>query len=159
MKFVIEQLALAPRNVAAAKELLNAMAGMVAEDWSEDVVHAEGNVFGEPGSNTANLSFNYKMFAGKELEILDYTEGDNWIDNFTRGRNSVSHLGMHCTSKELRAWRKFFADRWIPVAQEVKTKRHTNPVIAGLRTYEYVVFGTKDILGVDIKFIVRIDVK
>jgi hypothetical protein len=41
------------------------------------------------------------------------------------------------------------------VAQEVLTQSHTNPVISGKRWYNYVIFDTKDILGVDLKFIVR----
>jgi hypothetical protein len=32
---------------------------------------------------------------------------------------------------------------------------HTNPVISGKRWYNYVIFDTKEILGVDLKFIVR----
>ena len=43
------------------------------------------------------------------------------------------------------------------MAQEVMTESHTNPVIAGKRTYNYVIFDTKEILGVDVKFIVRIN--
>ena len=71
---------------------------------------------------------------------------------------SVSHLGMHVTSGELEGWRHFFAERGIVVAQEVKTHEHTNPVIAGKRFYTYVIFNTRPILGVDVKFIVRRDV-
>ena len=48
-------------------------------------------------------------------------------------------------------------ERGIKVAQEVFTKSHTNPVIAGKRKYNYVIFDTKEILGVDLKFIVRIN--
>ena len=51
----------------------------------------------------------------------------------------------------------FFANRDIEVAQEVFTDSHTNPVIAGKRSYNYVIFDTKNILGVDLKFIVRIN--
>jgi hypothetical protein len=69
--------------------------------------------------------------------------------------NSVSHLGMHCSAEELLKWRQFFADRSIAVAQEVMTQSHSNPAIAGQRWYNYVIFDTKDILGVDLKFIVR----
>ena len=63
---------------------------------------------------------------------------------------------MHCSAEELVQWRAFFAERDIPVAQEVFTESHTNPVIAGQRWYNYVIFDTKDILGVDLKFIVRL---
>lgn len=152
MKFSIEQIAIAPKDPAAAKELLTAIG---AAQWAEDHVVAVGKVFGFDGRNEADLSFNYDIFSGREFEVLDYTSGPNWMEDLTRGRNSVSHLGMHCSAEELVEWRKFFADRNIVVAQEVMTESHTNPVIAGKRWYNYVIFDTKEILGVDLKFIVR----
>ena len=155
LKFTIEQIAIAPANPVAARELLEAIG---AVEWAEDHVVAEGEVYGHPGGNEADLSFNYDLFSGKEFEILDYTHGNNWIDtNGGRGRNVVSHLGMHCSSEELSKWREFFAEREIDVAQEVFTVSHTNPVIDGKRKYNYVIFDTAYILGVDLKFIVRMD--
>jgi len=158
MKFTIEQIAIVPKDPVAAKKLLSEIG---ATEWSEDHVVASGNVFGERGTNEANLSFNYDMFSGNEFEILDYTSGPNWIDDrdhsLTLRRNTVSHLGMHCSAEDLIKWRVFFEFRGIPVAQEVMTESHTNPVIAGKRSYNYVIFDTKDILGVDLKFIVRIN--
>lgn len=151
LAFKIEQLAICPANPQKAKELLIAMG---AVDWAEDHVVATGKVFGVKGTNEADLSFNYELFGGKEFEILDYTKGDNWM--LHEGRpNSVSHLGMHVTAEELDKWREFFEERGFQVAQEVWTDSHTNPVIAGKRSYNYVIFDTKDVLGVDLKFIVR----
>lgn len=152
-RFLIEQIAICPRDPVAAKKLL---AEMGAAEWAEDHVVASGEVYGDEGANEANLSFNYDLLAGKEFEILDYTVGNNWMKHPSRF-NSVSHLGMHCTPDELIAWREFFHERNIPVAQEVFTESHTNPVIDGKRTYNYVIFDTKAFLGVDVKFIVRIN--
>ena len=159
MKFTIEQIAIAPKDPVAAKNLLSEIG---ATEWSEDHVVASGNVFGQRGTNEANLSFNYDIFSGNEFEILDYTSGPNWIDDgehkpLNGNRNTVSHLGMHCSADDLIEWRVFFQSRGIDVAQEVMTESHTNPVIAGKRSYNYVIFDTKDILGVDLKFIVRIN--
>jgi len=154
MKFFIEQIALCPANPAAARKLLEEIG---AVEWHEDKVVAEGNVFGEFGTNIANLSFNYDMLEkANELEILDYTSGNNWM-NYDQRPNSVSHLGMHCSAEELAKWREFFAERNIGIAQEVFTQSHTNPVIKDKRKYNYVIFDTKSILGVDLKFIVRIN--
>lgn len=155
MKFFIEQIAICPRDPVLAKRLLTEIG---AVDWHEDHVVANGEVYSHKGRNEANLSFNYDIFAGKEFEILDYTQGNNWMMRPNRF-NSVSHLGMHCTAEELVKWREFFAEREIDVAQEVFTESHTNPVIAGKRSYNYVIFDTKDILGVDLKFIVRINIE
>ena len=154
MKFTIEQIAICPKNPTAAKKLLIEIG---AVDWVEDHVVATGLVYGDHGTNEADLSFNYDIFSGKEFEVLDYTSGNNWMDSEKRGRNSVSHLGMHCTEDELTLWRSFFEERDIKVAQQVFTDSHTNAAIAGKRSYNYVIFDTKDILGVDLKFIVRIN--
>lgn len=160
MKFKLEQIAICPRDPSEAKKLLKEMG---VSDWAEDHVVAKGSVFGTPSLNEANLSFNYDLIDGNEFEILEYTKGANWVDARGWGRNnnpsanSVSHLGMHCTAEELVDWREFFKERSIGVAQEVVTESHTNPVIAGKRTYNYVIFDTREILGVDLKFIVRIN--
>ena len=152
MKFTIEQIAISPKDPIAAKRLL---ADMGATKWHEDTVKADGVVFAEEGSNEAQLSFNYDLCPDKEFEVLHYTSGRNWIE----GQNAVSHLGMHCTAAELKDWVSFFAVRGIKVAQEVFTQNHTNPAIAGKRRYHYVIFDTRAILGVDLKFIVRLDDK
>lgn len=152
LKFKIEQVALCPPDPEAAIELLTAMG---AGDWARDHVIANGEVFEDPGRNEADLAFEYNMLKGaNELEVLHYTDGPNWMDEY---RPRASHLGMHCTEVELECWREFFEERGIPVAQEVKTESHTNPHIAGKRWYNYVIFDTYDILGIDIKFIVRSD--
>lgn len=161
MKFTIEQIAICPSDPSAAKDLLRDMG---AVEWSEDHVVADGWVFGYPSRNEADLSFNYDLVGGNEFEVLHYTQGPNWMDDreakndWPRRVNSVSHLGMHCTDEELFAWREFFSERGISIAQEVVTESHTNPVIAGKRNYNYVIFDTKSILGVDLKFIVRVNV-
>lgn len=156
MQFIIEQIAVHPTNPALAKQLLSEIG---ASTWAEDNVVAVGEVFGVPGRNIANLSFNYELGleGGKkplEFEVLEYTQGPNWVQEGGRP-NTVCHLGMHCSEEELERWFSFFEDRGITVAQEVLTESHTNPVIAGKRWYNYVIFNTKPILGVDLKFIVR----
>jgi hypothetical protein len=158
MKFKIEQVAICPKDPAAAIELLTALG---AEEWAHDHVVALGTVYGDQGGNEANLAFNYTMgnqdtvvVKPLEFEVLHYTTPDNWMNHDER-RNSVSHLGMHCTEKELEEFKLFFFSRSIHIAQEVQTQSHTNPVIDGKRLYHYCIFDTKDILGVDLKFIVR----
>ena len=154
MKFFIEQIALCPPNPAAAINLLKQLG---LEEWVKDHVVAGGKVYGEPGKNEADLAFNYQNTRpeGKplELEVLHYTTGPNWM----AGRPPmVSHLGMHCTDEELEKFRRRFADMGIRVAQEVFTESHTNPfLLEQKRKYQYVIFDTRDILGTDLKFIVR----
>ena len=122
-----------------------------------DNVIARGQVFGAAGLNDADLAFNYQGSSEKplELEVLHYADGPNWMSSRPA---SVSHLGMHCNESELGLWTKFFSDRGIGIAQQVQTLVHTNPVIANKRFYRYTIFDTREILGVDIKFIVRRDV-
>ena len=154
MKFFIEQIALCPPNPAAAINLLKQLG---LEEWVKDHVVAGGKVFGESGKNEADLAFNYENTRPEnkplELEVLHYTSGLNWM----AGRPPmVSHLGMHCTAEELEAFRRKFSDMGIRVAQEVFTESHTNPYLLEVkRKYQYVIFDTRDILGTDLKFIVR----
>ena len=149
MKFNIEQIALYSRNPEAAIALLEEMG---ADFAVSDRVTAEGDVFGSFAINTAELDFDYKLLEqSRELEVLGYIDGPNWMNG--QGHR-VSHFGTHCSNEELSKWRQFFSDRNIGVAQEVTTTRHSND--HGMR-YRYVIFNTFEILGVDLKFIVRRD--
>jgi hypothetical protein len=154
MKFLIEQIALNPPFPERAIKFLSKLG---ANEWARDHVIAVGQVFGLPARNEANLAFNYDILdTARELEVLDYTNGPNWVEHRPAG---VSHLGMHVSDLELVKWREFFEEEGIGIAQEVMTLSHTNPYIAGKRTYNYVVFDTYHILGVDLKFIVRHDAR
>ncbi|WVW37809.1 glyoxylase/dioxygenase superfamily protein [Aeromonas phage Gekk3-15] len=159
-KFQIQQVAIVPTHAQDAIELLSAL-GLT--EWVTDNVTAHGTVFSIPVDvSKANLNFNYQAGGSDpeaqkplEFEVLEYTQGNNWMQGATR----VSHLGMHCTEEELAQYFDFFKERKIQVAQELFTDDHTNPHIAGKRKYHYVIFATFPILGVDLKFIVRHDVK
>ena len=155
MKFQFQQIAINPPDPIAARKLL---ADMGATEWAEDHVTAVGEVFDLPTVNEADLAFNYELFepAKGEFEILTYTKGESWINTDGGRAGSVTHLGAHCTAEELKRWRAFFAQRNIGIAQQVFTQSHNNPAIAGKRWYNYVIFDTKAILGVDLKFIVRL---
>lgn len=151
-QFVIEQLAICPKDPERAKALLSEIG---ARQWHNDHVVAVGRVHAIEAENAANLSYNYELARTDdkplEFEVLNYVSGANWL----HGQNRVSHLGMHCNAEDLEGWREFFAARGVQVAQEVHTQSHTNPAIKDSRRYEYVIFDTHHILGVDLKFIVR----
>ena len=66
MKFIIEQIAICPKDSKKAKELLKEIG---AVDWSDDEVTAEGKVFGNESKNTADLSFNYELIQVKSLRF------------------------------------------------------------------------------------------
>jgi hypothetical protein len=152
-RFEIEQIALRPVDPAKA---ITFMKEIGLEEWAMDHVVAAGKVWDKDGKNEADLAFNYTgLNKARELEVLHYTDGPNWMD--ARG-TSVSHLGMHVSAEQLEEWRAFFAEKGIPVAQEVFTESHTNPfLLENGRKYNYVIFDTRNIIGVDLKFIVRID--
>lgn len=161
-KFKVEQVALAPRLPGAAQALFEAME---MEHFVHDVVTAEGQVFDrQEVSNTAELTFCYDTL-GTELEILNYVEGDNWLRHIPQPKSDiqplqsiVSHLGMHCSEEDLAEWKKFFAERGVRIAQEVFTSNHESEYLKRVgRKYHYTIFDTRGILGVDLKFIVRID--
>ncbi|USN16398.1 hypothetical protein PLUTO_00820 [Luteibacter phage vB_LflM-Pluto] len=166
LQFKVEQIAIAPPSSERAIALLEKL-GLT--EWYRDHVVASGEVGGSPGNNEADLAFNYQTdrnFIGGspknagcttplEFEVLEYTNGDFWTVAF---EPSVSHLGMHVTHEQLAEFRAFFESEDIGVAQEVTTSSHTNPAIADSRRYNYVIFATREILGVDLKFIVRLNV-
>lgn len=156
-KFFVEQIALCPKDPKAAMTLLLALG---LNDWVSDHVTASGVVFGDSCTNEADLRFNYQVTRKPkstplELELLTYTSGGNWM---YASQPRVSHLGMHCTEEELLEWKAKFELLGIGIAQEVFTDAHTNAHLLKLgRKYHYTIFDTYDILGVDLKFIVRID--
>lgn len=123
-------------------------------DWVEDIVEAEGEVWGKPSRNKAELFFNYQL-GNFELEILHYVEGPNWLTsrNLDPLSSSLSHLGVHV--EDVEAIKKAMGN--IEIAQEVFTKSHSNPAIKDIRSYQYVIFNTWKIFGFDFKIIKRID--
>lgn len=157
LKFQIQQIALCPRNPSKAIELLTELG---LSEWARDHVVAHGELFGSAiDVSEADLAFNYQatgndpeMVKPLETEVLHYTRGPNWMDGYAQ---RVSHLGMHCTEEQLEEFRAFFDAKGIKTAQELFTDSHSNPVIDGKRKYHYAIFDTYDILGVDLKFIVR----
>lgn len=153
-QFKIGQLALAlPLNAEDHTLALKFLAACGIRGWVEDTVCAQGTVNGCNARNTAKLRFNYDTFLGNELELLNYTQGPSWLNELSLP--TVSHIGMHCTEPELLKWRQLMADFRIEVAQEVWTESHTNPRIRDCRRYHYVIFSTRELIGVDMKFIVR----
>lgn len=154
MKFKIEQLALNPKDPGLAVALMDVL-GMT--EWVHDAARAKGKVYGEPAESVADLSFNYDS-KPLELELISYRSGNNWLQahNERPAASVASHIGMHVTNEELDAWRVKLAALKINVAQEVVTIAHTNPNVPPHRRYLYVIFDTRDIIGLDLKFIVRL---
>jgi hypothetical protein len=152
LSFKIEQLAL-KLNPFCHDLALQFLADCGITDWVEDTVHARGFVAGSAAFNVAKLRFNYDAFAGKELEVLQYEAGNNWLAGFDAA--IVSHIGMHCGEHDLPHWFALMAKYNIEVIQEVFTEAHTNEAIKDSRRYHYVIFNTRGLIGTDMKFIVR----
>lgn len=106
--------------------------------------------------NEAQLNFNYQVDNGAkplEFEILDYKRGLNWLGTIRDA--TVSHFGMHCQESDLLEIEAIMTKHGCKIAQDVRTVSHTNPAIKDTRRYHYVIFNTREILGTDLKFIVR----
>jgi hypothetical protein len=157
--FKIEQIAIASDKPQYLIAMLGSVMGL--KDWSIDIVTSKASVFGGPETtNVAELNFNYDL--GFELEVLHYKQGDNWHQARLMedcGYPFLSHLGFHCSEEDAQATKDKLATAGINMAQEVWTLEHTNPVIAGKRTYHYMVFDSRDVFGFDLKLIVRNDVE
>lgn len=160
-QFKLEQVAIsvAPKFRETAFKLL-AELGMT--DWAHDLVVAQGSVGADAGqTNVGALAFNYQAGdIGKpvEFEVLQYQAGENFVDrakSITDSAAITTHFGMHVDEVQLSIVRRIMSRYSIRTSQEVETVSHTNPVIRDSRRYKYVIFATRDLLGIDLKFIVR----
>lgn len=147
----IEQVAFACADPSA---IINIAQSFGLKNWSHDTVVAKGHVFGLPATNKAELHFNYEL--GIELELIKYLEGFNWHRRRHPQYIFLSHMGFHVDEAKMQKCKSQLAAAAVEIAQEVITQSHTNPVIAGKRTYHYVVFDTQHLIGFDLKLIERI---
>lgn len=146
----IHQIAFAARtdeDEAMIKRALN----LRSAEWVEDEVVAEGKVAGRPALNRAKLLFNYST--GREVEILRYIDGWNYLDAFGIQSGHICHIGMHYTGHPCGV-PSFNAE----VAQQVETQSHTNPhVVNANKHYRYTIYDTRPTLGVMMKIIERLE--
>ena len=122
------------------------------DKWTKDIVTARGIVRGKIVQNKAILYFNYELTPGKEFEVLQYTEGDNWLN----GRIGLSHMGAHVD--DLESAMEQMSAAGYQIIQDVHTINHTNHYITkeSPRRYHYVIYDCYENLGFDIKLIKRI---
>jgi hypothetical protein len=131
------------------ERMIKRMLNLRSAEWVEDEVVAEGQVNGRPGRNRAKLLFNYDY--GREIEILRYLEGPNYLDAAGIKSGQICHIGMHYegTGKP-----NTFA---APIMQQVVTQSHTNEYVLGKGLhYRYSIYDTRPELGVFMKVIERI---
>jgi len=150
--FKIDHVGIRPKDSKAAQELLVAMGAIL---WGYDNPNAEGTVYGIRGSHSSEVCSNYTLAPESvELQILDYLSGPNWLAN--KQGSIVAYFGMNTDEDSLQGWKVFFKERDIPIVQEVHTTSHTRPLLVKYnRRHHYCIFGTRDILGIDIMFTVR----
>jgi hypothetical protein len=147
----VDQVAICTRDPEKVKGLLGMIFGTT--EWHEDVVVAEGEVRGQKGTNQAGLSFNYQLMkGGVEFEVLNYQDGPNWVSGYPQP--CLSHLGVHVDN--LEEVRERLVANGYEIVQEVVTQSHTNPAIKDNRRYHYVIFGTAQDMGFDLKLIQRL---
>lgn len=155
MNINIEQVAIAVGDIEERLRYYEAM----GHEFVRDEVVAHGEVYGQKmvGGNIAYLAFNYTIIPGKELELIEYMDGDNWLAHSGRAhRPSMSHMGMHVES--IADWVEENDPPW-GIAQEVRTVSHTNPaVVEAGRRYHYLIWDSRDDLGFDLKLIERLSV-
>lgn len=153
----IDQLAFLARN-DQDEFMIKKLLRLHNADWVEDNVVAEGYVrgFGDEGRNVAKLLFNYDL--GVEVEILRYVDGPNYPDIGEVPSGTLAHIGMHIEkSKEIPPSLENFVFA-SPIIQQVVTKEHTNQfLIDSGRRYRYTIYDTKNLLGVYLKVIERLE--
>lgn len=143
----MDQIAFIARNDDDERRLKRRF-GLQDAEWIEDHVVAVGTVRGKPAENTAKLLFNYDL--GIELEILRYTEGENYADDLNA--MEMCHIGFHYSG--VGAVPTFDA----PIIQQVETQSHTNEfLLESGRRYRYTIYDTFGKNGVYMKVIERIE--
>lgn len=146
----IHQIAFAARTDEDEAKIKRALKLRSAE-WIEDEVVATGTVNGRPGTNRAKLLFNYDT--GREVEILRYLEGPNYLDAAGIKSGAICHIGMHYEGEPGKVGS--FDAR---IMQRVVTDSHTNPYQAEHnRHYRYTIYDTRPTLGVFMKIIERLN--
>lgn len=160
----LEQVAIYAEDPEKVIRGLGERAGLT--QWTRDIAIADGYVFGEPVYDViGELAFNYQAVV--ELEVLHYRTPLHW-HAVRRARGAFpanqsismfpSHMGMHVEDMAL-ARLPYEALGW-KVAQELWTKSHTNQYLLDRgRTYHYVVWDSRGIIGFDLKLIQRIERK
>lgn len=169
-----DQLALATHY---PNQIMTALGGQ----WSSDHTYSKT----EKGNIEFNLFYNYEQdMELKELELIQFISFPNfhstanktisplalyapslfwklhecidYIDHDTGDPFFMSHMGIHCSADEGEYWRSLFASYKIGVAHEDRSYLHTNPVIAGKRTYHNIIFNSREALGFDFKACIRV---
>jgi hypothetical protein len=154
VKFQIEQIALMAPTIEDRDKAARFLEACGLTDWICDRVHAIGNVKDVYNcANTAQLWFNYQAQPQRELELelLAYESGPNWLD--AHQVPVASHIGMHCTEGELEAWDRLINSFGIRKVQDVWTQKHERTA----QKYHYAIYDTRALIGVDMKFIVRVN--
>lgn len=144
----INQIAIYAQNPALLKAALHPV-GLT--EWIHDRVTAEGEVYGKPARNEADLFFNHDL--GIEFEILKYRKG-NHLYQHKKEKIFLSHLGIKLSDINF----KIFLDGMklqypeIKIAQKVKTIKHTNPALKN-RFFNYVIYDSCKEFGYNLKLI------
>jgi hypothetical protein len=142
MKMKFEQIAIHDSRRFPLKRLFSAFPPG-GHEWTTDVVVAKGIMQvgdGEyiPVENEAILQFNYTLFPGKELELIHYTRGQNFLAH--SGSGKLSHFGFHVVS--IDNWRGWLAERGFTIVQEVITQSHESQLVD--KRYHYAIYQHPD---------------
>ena len=151
-----DQIAFASASAHAIRRAKDTLGG----EWINDRVTAVGEVYGRPGRNIAELSFNYHI-SPVEFELLRYVEGNSWLTDHNLVSQIglvASHFGWHTEEGETDRISERLSSAGFPVVQQVRTEEHTNPYLLDIgRRYRYVIHSTRHLVGFDTKLIQRIE--
>lgn len=106
------------------------------------------------------MSFNYSVLGGKELEILSYRGRSHHAlagTDLANPTGFISHMSTHV--EDVDQMSAALIERYggdVRVVHRFETFNHRNPAIVGKKRFKEVVLGTRRIIGFDVKLIQRL---
>jgi hypothetical protein len=149
------QVAMYCGSLETMSKAIDSFTMMGFDQWTRDISHLEGEMFGKPARSIAHMAFNYQILPGIEYELLHYEGDKRWADDMPPTAQFISHLSYHVDDaiEEMRRLLPIFGH---PV-QTFETHDHTNVAIRGKKRFREVIYPTADLFGHDIKIIERIE--
>lgn len=134
---------------------VEAMRMLGYNDWHEDTADLDGFYVGKKCRIQARMAFNYQMLPGKELEFVEYFDHpDDRYRDLPAGP-FISHMSVYVDDVE-KAVLDIDSQHGMLPFHEFETSGHTNPRVAGKKSFKEAIYNFRQSLGFNIKLIEKV---